>query len=83
MKFKQGDRVRILPSASKVGVEPDDFGKIGALNCIDTYVTTWCGFTVQMEEICKKRKCICRWKVGTEMVELVPKRGEQLYFHFV
>ncbi len=83
MKFKIGDRVRILPSANKVGVESSDFGKIGTLSCIDNYVTVWCGFLVKMDKICKERGCICSWNVGIDMVKLVPKKGEQLLFDFV
>jgi len=81
--FKVGDRVKILPYATSVGVEPEDVGKIGEISHIDSIVKRRYGIIVQMKEVCKARGCVPVWSVGFDMIELTPTKGEQLLFNFM
>lgn len=83
MKFKVNDKIKILPPATSVGVESEDVGKVGVISHINEDANERRGIYVQMQEVCKARKCICRWNVGTEMIEPYPRKGEQLLFDFM
>ena len=83
MKFKIGDKVKILLSATSVGVEREDVGKIGVIHCIRGDAGTRRGIQVQMSEICKARGHIPKWNVGSEMLELLPVKNQQLLFNFM
>ena len=83
VKFKIGDKVRILSLATSVCVESEDVGKVGVINLIDEDVNERRGIRVLMQEVCKARGCICRWNVGDKMIEPYPRKGEQLLFDFM
>ena len=83
MKFKTGDKVKILSSATDVGVEECDVGKVGVVSRVDSEAGTMFGFLVKMNEICKARGCIPVWSVGAGMIELARKPNEQLLFNFM
>ena len=83
MKFKIGDKVKILPCATSVGVESEDVGKTGVISYMISRPDSDYGITVQMGNICKIRGKICRWTVGYEMIELCPVKGQQLEFSFM
>ena len=74
MKFKVGDKVKILPSAVNIGVDKSDVGKIGVIFEIEspesiliktTYTENWF------------------WCVDPEDIVLVVKVGQQLTFSFM
>ena len=83
MKFKIGDKVKILSSATDVGVEEEDVGKVGTISFISDDISKWFGFEVQMPEVCKARGYIPVWSVGAGMIELARKPNEQLLFSFM
>jgi hypothetical protein len=82
-KFKVGDKVRILPQATLVGVEKEEIGKIGVIKFMRYNVSANYGFTVQMKGFCVVRGYIPAWSVGNEMIELAPRKNEQLLFNFM
>ena len=67
-KFKVGDKVKILPSATRVGVESEEVGKVGVIKDI---------------RVCTARGCVCLWNVGCKMLELYPVKNQQLEFPFM
>ena len=83
MKFSVNDRVKILQTATSVGVEAEEVGKVGTITNIYAYTTSWCGYKIQMDNICKARGHKPKWNIGTEMMELLPKKNEQLLFDFM
>ena len=82
-KFKVGDKVKLLSTVTTVGVECEDVGKVGVISGIDEDVSQWYGFKVQMGEICKARGYRPEWCVGPDMVELYPRKNQQLLFNFM
>ena len=78
MKFKIGDKVKILSLATGVGVESEDVGKAGVI----TNIGSW-DIMVKMDEVCKIRGHKCDWSVGAHMIELSPRKNEQLLFSFM
>ena len=79
MKFKVGDKVRILPSAIDVGVWAEEIGKVGVV------VSSWAddnSFVVEMLLPCKGGT-ILRWSVRQENIALVIEIGQQLMFSFM
>lgn len=82
-KFRVGDKVKILPYATSVGVEDEEIGKIGTIRSISSRITDWSGFMVAMEEICDVRGYAPCWSVGWRMIELFPRKNEQLIFDFM
>jgi len=83
VKFKVGDRVKILPLATSVSVESEEVGKVGEISSISRNVTRSFGIWVQMKEVCKARGYIPKWSVGTDMIELFFVKNEQLLFEFM
>ena len=83
MKFKVGDKVKILSRATMVGVEREDVGKVGVVASISGYLTEYSGILVKMNDVCKARECIPTWSVGSTMIALTPRKNEQLVFDFM
>lgn len=83
MKFKIGDKVKLLPEVTSCGVESEEVGKVGIIKTISGDACKYYGFMVQMREVCKVRGCIPTWSVGGRMIELTPKKNEQLLFNFM
>ena len=83
MKFKIGDKVKILPYATSIGVEFEDVDKIGVISRMTSCPGPTYGIQIQMNEVCKVRAKICKWSVGYEMIELCPIKGQQLEFSFM
>ena len=82
-KFKVGDKVRILESATSVGVEREDVGKTGIINYVDNRASKGYGINVDMDEVCRARGYKAKWSVGYGMIELSLRKGEQLEFKFM
>ena len=78
MQFKIGDKVEILSSATKRGVESEEVGKVGVVCGMDSP-----DIIVKMNEICKVRRCIPEWYVKAHMIKLLPRKNEQLLFNFM
>ncbi len=83
MDFKEGDMVKILPHATSVGVESEDVGKVGVIDKIWDDRGKHYGIEVQMGEICEARGYVPKWNIGYEMIELSPRKNEQLMFSFM
>ena len=83
MKFKVGDKVKILPYATSVNVESEDVGKIGVITSTQSTPSRTYGIIVYMDEICNARGCKCKWSVGTDMIKLSSTKGKQLLFDFM
>ena len=78
MKFKVGDKVKILSSATQIGVEKVDVGKDGVI-----ISTGGSSALVYMDKVCSVRGYRCRWSVNISMIKLLPTKGEQLLFSFM
>lgn len=81
--FKVGDKVKLLPKVTSCGVESEEVGKTGIIKIIGGDACEYYGFMIQMGEVCKARGCIPVWSVGGRMIELMPKKNEQLLFNFM
>ncbi len=82
-EFKVGDKVKLLPAVTMAGVESEEVGKIGVINLISQDVSGWYGFMVRMQETCKARGYVPTWSVGGKMIELSPRKNQQLLFNFM
>ena len=80
MKFKMGDKVKILPSATGVGVDETDVGKGGVISSVSMSGSS---ALVYMDGVCSGRGLKCRWSVNTNMIKLLPTKGQQLLFSFM
>ena len=80
MKFKIGDKVKILSSATGIGVDETDVGKGGVISSVSMSNSS---ATVYMDEVCSGRGHKCRWSVNISMIKLLPTKGEQLLFSFM
>ncbi|KKN73113.1 hypothetical protein LCGC14_0404220 [marine sediment metagenome] len=79
-KFKVGDKVKILPSASNIGVNDAGIGKIGTVtDC--SYMMQY--IKVYMDERCKITGHRRDWAVSPKDIEPVIKVGQQLLFSFM
>ncbi len=76
VKFKIGDKVKILPSATGVTVWKEEVGKIGRVTSI-----RYDSFYVRMLNPCKGKLRL--WSVGDNMIALIVKVGQQLLFEFM
>ena len=76
-KFKIGDKVKILPRATRVGVYKEEVGKIGIISWIN--VDCDC-FNVTMLNSCKGK--VRRWSLSNHHITPVIKVGQQLLFDF-
>ena len=83
MKFKIGDKVKILPLAVTVGVELEDVGKVGVITYIFFSACEHSGIAVQMQEVCEARGYTPKWSVGYRMIMLMSAKNEQLLFDFM
>lgn len=83
MKFNVGNKVKILSSATYVGVEQEDVGKIGVVRYVSRNVDPYSGIRVQMSEVCKARGYVPEWSVGNSMLKLLPAKNQQLLFNFM
>ena len=83
MKFKVGDKVKILLSATSVGVEREEVGKVGVITRMENRVCEDYGIGVKMNEVCETRGYIPTWNVGEGMIVLSPQKNEQLVFDFM
>ena len=78
MKFKVGDKVRMLPSAVDIGVFKAEIGKTGTVtdnNFLHRYIL------VRMDEPYSKK--IFTWSVRSAQITSVIKVGQQLEFAFM
>ena len=78
MKFKVGDKVRMLPSAVDIGVFKGEVGKTGTVtdnNFLHRYIS------VCMDEPYSKK--IFTWAVRSTQITSVIKVGQQLEFVFM
>ena len=82
-KFKVGDKIKLLHNITSCGVETEEIGKVGVIETISGDACAYHGFMIQMKEICKIRGYIPVWSVGGGMIELLPKKNEQLLFSFM
>ena len=72
VKFKIGDKVKILPSAVVIGVSESEVGTIQTIlqvESLDTIIITDSG--------------VCCWRVGPRDITSVIKIGQQLLFNFM
>lgn len=76
-KFKVGDKVKILPSATRVWVMIEEVGKIGIISRIDEENNC---FSVTMLNSCKGR--VHHWSLSNHHITPVIKVGQQLLFDF-
>lgn len=83
MRFRVDDRVKILPSATQIGVEEEEVGKFGVISHIESEEVEHYGIVVQMNEICKARGYIPSWSVDADMIRLLHTKGKQLLFSFM
>lgn len=74
MKFKIGDKVRILPSAVHIMVAKDEVGKTGII----THYGTDKDIIVYMDEPRKVGNYRISWCVESSQIELVKVIGQQL-----
>lgn len=80
MKFKVGDRVKILPSAVAIGVFKSEIDKTGIItdcNYMDEYIM------VYMDSDCKEVNWRKEWAVQPDQIEKAIKVGQQLLFSFM
>jgi len=75
MKFKVGDNVRILPSATGVMVAEDEVGKTGV---ITSYGLLGKSIVVLMDKPRKASSHRFNWCVDSSQIELVGVPGQQL-----
>jgi len=81
MKFKIGDKVRILPSAIKIGVWAAEVGKIGIVTsgCIVPDGRQF--LQIKMLNLCKGK--YRRWSVSNASLCPAVEKNEQLLFGFM
>jgi len=80
MKFKVGDKVKILPSAIEVGIHPIEFGKIGKIVKIDT---SWGEVMVLMDKSSTINNFTYQRKWYTKLIHIKPiSETGQLLFDF-
>ncbi len=79
MKFKVGDRVRILPSAIDIMVAEDEVGKIGVITLYDSTKN----IIVLMDKPRRESGYRVDWCVDSSQIEPVIKIGQQLMFSFM
>lgn len=82
MNFKIGDKVRILPSAKKIGVHSDELGKVGEVVSFETTTTT---LRVKMDKPCTICNQTLRniWYLKPYQIIPVVVVGQQLVFEFM
>ena len=80
MKYKVGQRVRLLPSATKVMVPYDEVGKPGKL----TFVTSD-GFNmnIHMDKPREGNRLANSWGISHYHIESIIEKGQQLLFSFM
>lgn len=78
-KFKKGDKVRILESATDVMVDVEEVGKTGVITKYESYK----GILVLMDKPLKRVGRRVDWSVEGSMIEHVIKKGQQLLFDFM
>ena len=74
MKFKKGDRVRVLPSAVDVSVPEDEVGKTGIITNYHSLKL----ILVLMDKPCMENGHRCDWCVESHHIEPMIKVGQQL-----
>ena len=79
LKFKIGDKVRILPSATSIGVAEDEVGKMGVI----TGYHSPDEIIVLMDKIRKENGYRIDWIVESSQIEPAIKVGQQLVFDFM
>ena len=79
MKFKIGDKVKILPSATFIGVCKDEAGKTGV---IVEYISSK-EIIVLMDKPHHKHGYRIDWVVESSQIEPMVKVGQQLLFNFM
>ena len=80
-KFKKGDKVRVLPSAIRMGVYGGEVGKTGIIvgrDCFD-YLRVYMDKLSTIGNHTEKRT----WSVNWDDIEPVVKVGQQLVFDFM
>ncbi len=83
MKFKRGDKVRILPLATSVMVAEDEVGKTGVITSISSLENNFNGIIVYMDKIRKGSGVRLNWIVESSMIEPAVEVGQQLLFNFM
>jgi ribosomal protein L21E len=78
-KFKVGDKVRILPSATSIMVSKEDVGKTGVVTVYDSSKD----IIVYMDKPLRIVGYRVDWLVEDSMIELAVKVGQQLTFDFM
>lgn len=79
MKFKKGDRVRILPSAVNTCVPGDEIGKTGVITKYHSHKE----IIVLMDKIRKASGYRVDWIVDSSQIEPATIPGQQLEFSFM
>ncbi len=81
MRFKVGDKVKILPSALDVAVWKEEVGKIGRAISIFPQGNGSQRLYVKMLNPCVGK--LRQWSMSNRHVVLIPKVGRQLMFSFM
>ena len=74
MKFKVGDKVKILPSAAIIGVEKSEVGKVVKVRCVF-------GDDILIND--SRGKMYGTWSVNSYDITPAIKVGQQLLFDFM
>ena len=80
MKFKVGDKVRILPSAEKIGVFKSEVGRVGIIEDTD-FLGQF--IHIRMVKPYQINGRIHTWAVKSPQITPFIKVGEQLEFAFM